>query len=185
MKKTILSAAVLAVVGFTSCEKGNLNPADLTKGGMSFSQETSNENMSLRLASTNYTTNVTKDLVSSGSDGQYTEGTIEYLVDGQLAATVDFGNGEQDFSATKVENGQSSTIELKKDKKESKYKKVIVKPLVKTDDCKYIVEGIIKYYLKDKWVATVDYGDGTCDEWAKKSYPGGSEDFSMNDWDKK
>ena len=102
MKKTVLSAAVLAVVGFTSCEKENLNPADLTKGGMSFSQETSNENMSLRLASSNYTTNITKDLVSSASEGQYTEGTIEYLVDGNVVATVDFGNGEQDFSATKT-----------------------------------------------------------------------------------
>ena len=40
------------------------------------------------------------------------------------------------------------------------------------------------------WVASIDFGDGTCDEWATKTwdvnlfpdYPSGSENFSVFDY---
>ena len=45
-----------------------------------------------------------------------------------------------------------------------------MKPLIKSEDCDYIISGIIKYYSKTgKWVATIDFGDRTCDEWATKT----------------
>ena len=53
------------------------------------------------------------------------------------------------------------------------------------------VSGLFKYYdSNNNWVASIDFGDGTCDEWATKSwdvnlfpnYPSGSEDFSVFDY---
>ena len=60
-----------------------------------------------------------------------------------------------------------------------KYEKVIVEPLVSLEDCDYIVSGIIEFYKGDAWVATIDFGDGICDEWATKTWDGGSKDFSL------
>ncbi len=61
------------------------------------------------------------------------------------------------------------------------FKKVITDPLVKVDGCDYIVAGVIKFFKKDKWVATIDFGDGTCDEWATKTTEDGVETFSLDD----
>ena len=56
------------------------------------------------------------------------------------------------------------------------------------------VSGLFMYYdSNDNWVASIDFGDGTCDEWATKSwdvnifpdYPSGSEDFSVFDYKSK
>ena len=56
------------------------------------------------------------------------------------------------------------------------------------------VSGLFEYYdSNNNWVASIDFGDGTCDEWATKSwdiaifldYPSGSEDFSVFSYDKK
>jgi hypothetical protein len=42
-----------------------------------------------------------------------------------------------------------------------------------------MVAGVIDFYESDQWVATLDFGDGTCDEWATKTWDGGSKQFSM------
>ena len=56
------------------------------------------------------------------------------------------------------------------------------------------VSGLFEYYDADSnWVASIDFGDGTCDEWATKSwdvvlfpdYPSGTEDFSVFSYGKK
>jgi len=57
------------------------------------------------------------------------------------------------------------------------------------------VSGLFEYYDVDgNWVASIDFGDGTCDEWATKTwdvdifpdYPSGTNDFSVFDYkDKK
>ncbi|NRA11712.1 MAG: hypothetical protein HRT57_07145, partial [Crocinitomicaceae bacterium] len=80
-------------------------------------------------------------------------------------------------------------FELKKDicyfkGKESEYKKVIIRPLVKTDDCNYIVAGIIKYYsVKDgSWAATIDFGNGTCDDIAVKTTVDGETTFKVSEY---
>ena len=177
MKKTILSAAVLAVVGLTACEKGAMNPGNVS----GFTQEVNQEQPSLRLAQSNFTTHITQPLGGTAGQDHYNQGTIEYRIDGQEVAVVDFGDGSENFVATKTVNGQSSNIDLKQGQKPSEYKKVIVEPLVKTNDCDYIVSGIIKYYKEAKWVATVDYGDGTCDEWATKKTADDFHKFSLAD----
>jgi hypothetical protein len=64
-------------------------------------------------------------------------------------------------------------------KHQSEYEKKIVKPLRKTDDCPYIVEGIIEYYKHGKLVAVVDYGDGACDNKATKKTDGKTYEFKL------
>ena len=85
---------------------------------------------------------------------------------------------------------------------EKGYTEIVVSPIVKTS-CYFAqwdktimtpVSGLFEYYDENNnWVASIDFGDGTCDEWATKSwdvnifpdYPSGSEDFSVFDYKSK
>ena len=85
---------------------------------------------------------------------------------------------------------------------EKGYTEIEVNPIVKTS-CYFAqwdktimtpVSGLFEYYdANNNWVASIDFGDGTCDEWATKSwdvnifpdYPSGSEDFSVFDYKSK
>ena len=85
---------------------------------------------------------------------------------------------------------------------EKGYTEIKVNPIVKTS-CYFAqwdktimtpVSGLFEYYDENNnWVASIDFGDGTCDEWATKSwdvnifpdYPSGSEDFSVFDYKSK
>jgi len=78
------------------------------------------------------------------------------------------------------------------------YTEVIVAEITKTE-CYFSewdktimtpVLGLFEYYdANNNWVASIDFGDGTCDEWAIKTwdvnifpeYPSGSEIFSVFD----
>jgi hypothetical protein len=79
------------------------------------------------------------------------------------------------------------------------YIEIEVRPIVKTS-CYFVqwdktimtpVSGFFEYYDTDNnWVASIDFGDGTCDQWATKSwdvdvfpdYSSGSKDFSVFDY---
>ena len=83
------------------------------------------------------------------------------------------------------------------------YTEVEVSPIVKITcyfsnwdkDVMTPISGLFDYYdTDDNWVASIDFGDGTCDEWATKTwnvdvfpdYPSGTNDFSVFDYkDKK
>lgn len=119
-------------------------------------------------------------------------GRIEYHQSNVVVAYIDYGDGTCDNIATIMRDGITSEISLDKEERgdKEKYNKVIAEPLVQIETCDYITSGIIEYYLIDDnntWVATIDYGDGTCDEWATKTwnvnlfpeYPSGSETFSL------
>ena len=85
---------------------------------------------------------------------------------------------------------------------EKGYEEIEVNPIVKTS-CYFAdwdktimtpVSGLFEYYDADgNWVASIDFGDGSCDEWATKTwdvslfpeYPSGSEDFSVFSYYKK
>ena len=85
---------------------------------------------------------------------------------------------------------------------EKGYIEVEVDPIVKTS-CYFPqwdktimtpVSGLFEYYdLDSNWVASIDFGDGTCDEWATKTWdvslfpdhPSGSKDFSVFSYGKK
>jgi len=175
MKKLVLSAAVLAAIGMTSCTKDDVE--SVTES--SFAMEASAEEYIVNVSSTDYDTRVTQPLTFNGDLGVYTAGIIEYVEKGKVTSTIDFGDGADD-EATLTDYTGKKKKKLCKDKKDgSKYKKVIVEPLVKSDDCDYIVAGVIKYFEDKKWVATVDYGDGTCDDIATKTTKDGVYQFNM------
>ena len=85
---------------------------------------------------------------------------------------------------------------------EKGYTEIEVNPIVKTS-CYFAqwdktimtpVSGLFEYYdANNNWIASIDFGDGTCDEWVTKSwdvnifpdYPSGSEDFSVFDYKSK
>ena len=113
------------------------------------------------------------------------KGKIEYVKDGVVVATVDFGDGECDDIATKTVDGKTSTFNLRGKKKSSRYKRSIIKPLVKIDGCDYIVEGKIEYIKDGAVVATVDFGDGECDATATKTVDGLDHEIKLNKKGKK
>jgi hypothetical protein len=192
MKSTVKLFGIIALgVGFTftSCQKEGVNPL---KPESSLDAEVSTDEANVRLSNSGYET-ASNQLENANGSEIYTNGTLEYKLNGQVVAVVDFGNGTSVEKAKLIKDGISTEFDLKKKKQDSDYKKIIVKPLVKTDDCDYIVEGIIKYYNFEtgEYIATIDYGNGSCDEWATKTWaaykgvPAGSKIFSLNDWKKK
>lgn len=79
------------------------------------------------------------------------------------------------------------------------YNEIEVDPVVKSvcyfaewdKEIETPVSGLFEYYDgSGNWVASIDFGDGTCDEWATKTwdvnlfpdYPSGSENFSVFDY---
>ena len=85
---------------------------------------------------------------------------------------------------------------------EKGYSEIEVNPIIKRScyfqdwgkDVMTPVSGLFEYYdSDDNWVASIDFGDGTCDEWATKTwnvdifpdYPSGTNDFSVFDYKEK
>ncbi len=79
---------------------------------------------------------------------------------------------------------------------EKGYLETEVEPIVKSlcyfekwnKELKVPVSGLFEYHdIDGNWVASINFGDGNCDEWATKTwdvnffpeYPSGSEDFSV------
>ncbi|MGY8988446.1 MAG: hypothetical protein ACKVG7_07795, partial [Flavobacteriales bacterium] len=54
----------------------------------------------------------------------------------------------------------------------------------------FLIFKILVKIRKNNWVASIDFGDGSCDQWATKTwdvnkfpdYPSGSEEFSVFDY---
>ena len=85
---------------------------------------------------------------------------------------------------------------------EKGYTEIEVNPIVKINcyfpdwdkDVMTPVSGLFEYYDADgNWVASIDFGNGTCDEWATKTwnvdvfpdYPSGTNNFSVFYYKKK
>ncbi|WP_317898096.1 hypothetical protein [Aurantibacillus circumpalustris] len=178
--KTIAFIALVFSLTFATCGKRICDKKNSDDKNMS---DMDNESPDLMLKSGNYESKVSVTLEKPIDYEFYTKGTIEYSLNGEIAAVVNYGDGEMDSWATKTMNGKTEEFDMsKKCSKDKKgdYDKKIVKPLVKTENCKYIVEGIIKYFKDGKWVSTVDYGDGTCDDIATKTWKDGSKTFSLS-----
>jgi hypothetical protein len=179
---TLLIASFLVV----SCSKED-------KGGDEFARELFLESPQLIIATSGAEKNIQQELIRSNTFDYYTAGELEYLLNGQAVAKVNFGNGTENSLAELDKDGEITSIDLKKDEsyydgKKSKFKKVIIEPLVKAEDCSFVIAGIIKYYDidTDAWLATIDYGDFECDQWATKTTADSDEPyvFSLNDWQK-
>jgi hypothetical protein len=187
--KLLVAMTFAGAISFTSCKKDAAS-VDLENP---MSVEIATEEPSVRLANSGYQEEITNELITTNGQDYYTGGTIEYKSGNEVLAVVSFETNSNE-QATLTQNGVSTEFDLKKKKNGSKYKKVIVKPLVKTADCDYIVAGTIKYFdsKTGAYLATIDYGNGTCDELATKTWPAGSSDdktwsagsetFSLNEW---
>ena len=132
-----------------------------------------------------YTKNILIPLEKIDGCDYVVKGKIEYIKDGVVVATIDFGDGECDDIATKTVDGKEHTYNLGGKKKSSRYKKNILIPLVKIDGCDYIVEGKIEYIKNGAVVATVDFGDGQCDDIATKTVDGVDHEFKLDKKGKK
>ena len=115
-----------------------------------------------------------------------------------LAVTVTFISCEKES----IEVLSNDGLQARKAYTEKGYTEVQVTPITKVS-CYFDewdktimtpVSGLFEYYdLNDNWVASIDFGDGACDEWATKTwdvtlfpeYPSGSEDFSVFDYKRK
>ncbi|MDP3445637.1 MAG: hypothetical protein Q8T08_22480 [Ignavibacteria bacterium] len=180
MKKQIrflIFVSLTFFLGLNSCTKTDVDKTDSIESDLKAIDANFGFNGNVKLEK-----QVVKPLVKLDDCKYIVEGTINYLENCILVATIDFGNGNCDNIATKTIDGQTIEFNLDivdKNGKDSYYKKVIVEPLVKSENCDFIVSGIVKFYKGDAWVATIDYGDGTCDQWATKTWEGGSKDFSL------
>jgi hypothetical protein len=122
---------------------------------------------------------ITKRLVKPDDCRYIVSGTIEYYLDDELVAIIDYGNGTCDNIATKTVRG--TTIRFELDAGDDKnYRKVIAEPLVRIEGCDYIVAGIIDFYKDGEWIATIDFGDGTCDNIAIKIWDGGRKEIRLS-----
>lgn len=179
MKTSFIYLISLTFIVFTSCTKDNIKT--------DFTDEISTEMAQIVLPSSNFSMEVLETLKSDCHD-YYVEGKIEYKLEADQVAVVDFGDGESDSKVLVIKGESESEFDCNQKEcyykgKKSKYKKIIVEPIVKTEDCQYIVSGIIKYYLYStgEWVATIDFGDGTCDDIAVKTTSDGENiTFSLN-----
>lgn len=163
-------------ISFTSCSKNATEKVDLLYEAVS-------EPSTVELSQANFTTK-SNGLIKAKDANYYEAGTMEYVVNDVTEATFEFKAGGQ---GSLNKNGHQSAKSLKGKSSKATYNKVIVSPIVKVANCDYIVQGIIDYYDdKNNLVATIDFGDGTCDEWAVKSFPNKADyTFSQDDWFKK
>ena len=60
------------------------------------------------------------------------------------------------------------------------YTKNILIPLERIDGCDYVVKGKIEYVKDGAVVATVDFGDGECDNIATKTVDGVDKEIKLN-----
>lgn len=178
MKKAISVITILTLslmVLFTACNKNN----DLK----SLDEEFKNQEADLEFSEYgDFQKVITKPLVKRDDCKYVVEGTIQFLKGDKIVAIIDFGDGSCDNLATKTIGDKVIVFTLDKKGnagKDYSFTKVIVEPLVKIDDCDFIVSGIIEFYKDDLWIATIDFGDGVCDEWATKTWDGGSKVFSL------
>ena len=162
-------------------EKASEENFDLSAAEVDYINISSSNNSSKK----NYTKNILIPLERIDGCDYVVKGKIEYVKDGAVVATVDFGDGECDDIATKTVDGKTSTFNLRGKKKSSRYKRNIIKPLVKINGCDYIVEGKIEYIKNGAVVATVDFGDGECDDIATKTVDGVDHEIKLNKKGKK
>ncbi len=198
MKSTSLFIGTLVLSGmfiFSSCNKVEEGIKAETQEE-SVDEESFKEDATITLETSDYEKEEV-DLEKEEGCKHYTKGLIKYTKDGKELGTFDFGKGDKDSKGTFSWEGKKEEIELKKKKDGFKHKfdKEIVMPIVKTEDCDYPVEGIIEYSKDGEWVATINFGDGTCDdiatkEWAAgskgdKTWEAGSKEFSLSEAKKK
>ena len=176
MKKTFLLMAAVVFAG-TSCSKFDKD------GGDSMIAFAARYGQTVSVPDSDYEVEELSALNRPSDDMPYSSGEMKFISNGNEVATINYSHGDA-YQALVSKEGNSEVVSLGEDKEDKwDYKKVIVEPLVYSESCGYVVSGIIKFYKGEKWVATFDYGDRTCDNLIAKT----TEDydnymFSMDDY---
>ena len=86
-----------------------------------------------------------------------------------------------------LSTGEADYVNISSSKTGSKntYTKNILIPLERIDGCDYVVKGKIEYVKDGVVVATVDFGDGECDDIATKTVDGVDHEIKLNKKGKK
>lgn len=187
MKKSILAIAIIGGMTLMSCNKEKNSATD------NLDREMSSETETFKLKESGFSIHELTPL-SEIKNEVYTKGILEYKKNGEVLATFNYADVSEDKNGKVNIDGEDKKCGFGhqgdwggknkaywKKGKGKKYKKVVVEPIVKTEDCDYIVSGIIKYYsLKTgSFLASVDFGDGTCDDIAIKTKADGTS-FQFN-----
>lgn len=176
MKKTALIIAITAA-GLTSCQKENQGTDNMVAYAARYGQ-------TVIVPSTDFEVEEASALTRADENSTYTSGELVYKVNGNEVARIDFDHGN-DLQASVTKDGTTETVSLGEgDHGDAKdYKKKVTEPLVYSEECGYVVSGVIKFFKGETWVATFDYGDGTCDDLiAKTTAEYENYMFSMNDY---
>lgn len=60
------------------------------------------------------------------------------------------------------------------------YEKKIIEPLIRLRDCRYIVKGIVEIWLNGELISSLDYGDGTCNDFAILTKDGETHEVDLS-----
>ena len=91
---------------------------------------------------------------------------------------------EENFNLS-AEEADYINISSSKTGSKNPYIKNILIPLERIDGCDYVVKGKIEYVKDGVVVATVDFGDGECDDIATKTVDGVDKEIKLNKKGKK
>lgn len=83
---------------------------------------------------------------------------------------------QQDHSDDKIQVTGSQSISSSTG---DSWTKTIKTPLIRTGECRYYVSGIVEYLVKGSVAATLNYGDGTCDEVATVTASGKTVEIEL------
>jgi len=180
MKKiSIATISILIFLFIISCGKNE----DKDKTTSTKDVNYYNSENYLTLKTSDYKKNITIPLEKKEGCDYPVKGRIEYIKENKTLAVIDYGNGKCDDIATKTINDKiyNYSLSKKEQNKGDNYKKIITNPLVEIQGCNYIVDGTIEYYKEQKLIATIDYGDGSCDNIATKSADGEIYTFQIKE----
>ena len=141
---------------------------------------------------------IVEELVEGGEgcEDEYVAGKVELYYDDELKATVDFGDGTCDDEVTIcwIEDDEWECDEVDFEELEEIFEegeddedwdedeawdwKVVEELVDGGEDCDdEHVAGVVEIYYYDELVATVDFGDGTCDDEATICWVEGNDDW--------
>lgn len=176
MKKVLFPLAAIALI-LTSCGKFKKDQDNMITYAARYGQ-------TVTIPTSDYEVVEVSVLERESNDLPYTSGELKYMVNGVEVAKIDFNHGDH-YQALVKKGTNEETVSLGEDKGDKwDYDKVITEPLVYSEDCGYVVSGVIKFYKDGTWVATFDYGDGSCEDLITKYTEDNSAGyvFSMNDY---
>ncbi len=99
---------------------------------------------------------VVGDLVLTFTDGTYIERHAEKVRKMVEGYSTFFDHSDDKFEITGYVSSVSSEGYT--------FSRTIIEPLIRLGDCRYIVSGIVVVERNDEVIATLDFGDGTCDD---------------------